>query len=254
MEFEVLLSCMHQKDTAIVKDMGITSPILVINQCDEDARTENGNIRMISVPERGLSKSRNLALKEAKGRICLLADDDEVMEEGLEEKVLAAFEEIPDADVIAFKVMDFPSRLGDRKRQLKRSDALKVYSKEIAFKRESVAGRLSFDENLGAGTGNGGGEDNKFVLDCMKAGLKVFYMPVSVARVDKSGSTWFSGYDGKFFHDRGRTTRYILGMPLSFMYAIYYAITKRGLYKDEISAPKALGGMLKGIFAKKIGK
>ena len=80
MKLEILMSAMHQENFDIAYRSKVDSDLLIINQCDKDDYTEievNGHIwRMISTTERGLSKSRNMALKNAKGDICLLADDD----------------------------------------------------------------------------------------------------------------------------------------------------------------------------------
>ena len=90
MKLEVLLSCMNQKDLGIVKRSRITSDVLVINQADgEDIeeQVENGQrIRMFTTNERGLSRSRNMALKYAEGDICVLCDDDEIFEKTIETK------------------------------------------------------------------------------------------------------------------------------------------------------------------------
>ena len=50
---------------------------------------------------------------------------------------------------------------------------LRVCSCQITFKRASIIdNKLIFDVKLGAGTGNGAGEENKFLLDCYDKGLK----------------------------------------------------------------------------------
>lgn len=47
---------------------------------------------------------------------------------------------------------------------------------------------------MGSGTGNGGGEENRFLLDCRKAGFKMFYIPKVIASIGKGDSKWFKGY------------------------------------------------------------
>ena len=65
------------------------------------------NINLINVNEIGLSKSRNLAIENAKADICLLADDDIVYENNFESIILNAFNLNPCADIITFKMNDF---------------------------------------------------------------------------------------------------------------------------------------------------
>ena len=235
-----------------MESMNIHDPVLVINQCDtEDQKEYDHDIRIISTKERGLSKSRNLALKNAMGDICLLADEDETFVDGLCEKVLRSYEEFKDADVIAFKLIDFPTRLGNKRKRLKRFDALKVCSCQISFKRESVIdNNICFDEMIGSGTGNGAGEDNKFILECLKQGLKVYYVPVEIAKVAQDASVWFDGYDEKYFFNRGKTTGYILGAFWGFLYACYFIVAKRSLYKKDVGRFKAFLNILKGLKSK----
>lgn len=57
---------MNQSGVTIVKKSNICSDVLIINQCDcnDFIQIENeAIIRMISTTERGLSRSRNMAIK-----------------------------------------------------------------------------------------------------------------------------------------------------------------------------------------------
>ena len=90
MRLEVLISCMHQKDASIIQRTNIQSDVLIVNQCNEnreerfDFKNKKGELciaRMIYTAERGLSRSRNMALRNAKGDICLICDDDEILED-----------------------------------------------------------------------------------------------------------------------------------------------------------------------------
>ena len=90
--------------------------------------------------------------------------------------------------------------------------------------------------------------------DCEKAGLKIYYVPEAIASVGQVESTWFEGFTEKFFVDRGATTRYILGLPMASLYALYYIITKRNMYQKDISPKKALWAIFRGIKENKITK
>ena len=80
MRIEVLLSTMNQKNFDIVEKCNIKSDAIIINQCNEEKieikKYSFGVVKMIYSKTRGLSKSRNLALENAKGDICILCDDD----------------------------------------------------------------------------------------------------------------------------------------------------------------------------------
>ena len=259
MKFEVLMSCMHQTDDALVKKTKITGDIVVINQCNcEDYKeypTENGVARIYSTKDRGLTKSRNLAVEKSNADICLLCDDDEIMEQDYESKILNAYNDIPQADVIIFKMKNRSTSLGEQTRELRFPLTAKVSSWQISFKKNSLkkAG-IRFDELLGAGTGNGAEEEFKFLTDCEKAGLKIYYVPQVIASVGQEQSTWFDGFTEEFFVNRGATTRYILGVFVASLYAIYYIVCKRSMYQKDISSWKALKAIFRGIKENKITK
>lgn len=252
MRLEVLVSCMSQEPFALIQDSRITSDVLIINQIGQVSEYSvskgSRSVRIINTDQTGLSRSRNMAIRCAKGDICLLCDDDEVFVSGYEEIIVRMFSELPEADLIIFNMAGQPHKLGERIRVLRWFHCLKVSSWQITFRRKSVIQKnISFDHNMGAGTGNGGGEEVKFLLDCLKAGLKIYYVPLEIASVAQQSSTWFFGFDQIFFYQRGISTRYMLGLPLSVIYAFYYTLRKIPLYKDSISPFSALGYTLKGI-------
>lgn len=57
---------------------------------------------MINSFEKGLSKSRNLALENALGKILILADDDVVYQEGFDSTIIKAYNQFPNAAAIRF--------------------------------------------------------------------------------------------------------------------------------------------------------
>jgi len=255
----VLMSCMHQQDAELVQESRLTGDVVVVNQCDREGydeyETPRGRVRMFSTTQRGLTKSRNLAIAKAQADICLLCDDDELFVPDYAEKITAAYEQLPQADVIIFKMVNRPAAFGDAARPLRWVDCMKVSSWQISFRREKLlSSGVKFDEFLGAGTGNGAEEELKFLLDCRKAGLKVWYVPVEIASVAQEQSTWFGGFDETFFENRGATTRYILGPALAGAYALYYVARKKPLYHNTISPATALRATFRGIRENKIGK
>ena len=259
MKLEILLSCMFQNGRNLIDKSKITGNVIVINQCDEENyqeyKTSNGVAKVYSTTERGLTKSRNYAIRKSNADICMLCDDDEIFVDDYEEKILKAYNEIPSADVIIFKMVDRPTRFGNKARRLKFPQTMQVSSWQISFKHESLINNsVYFDELLGAGTGNGAEEELKFLTDCEKAGLEIYYYPVEIASVGQTESTWFKGFTEQFFVDRGATTRYILGLSLATLYAFYYVLRKRSEYGSQISSFKALKSIFKGMKENKISK
>ena len=259
MKLELLISCMHQTDDALIHRSGITGDVLMVNQCDHDeqqtCRTKAGTGRIICTRTRGLTVSRNIAIEAAKGDVCLLCDDDEVFTADYEQRILKAYEQLPQADVIIFKMIGRTPSFPDQVMRLRFPKIMKVSSWQISFRTDAILRcGIRFDELLGAGTGNGAEEELKFLLDCQKAGLKIYYVPTEIATVGQTASTWFEGFDRKFFINRGATTRYILGWPLALVYGIFYVIKKRPLYRQNLSPLQAMGAIWKGMRENKITK
>lgn len=259
-KFAILLSCMHEKDKEIITQSNIKSNCVIINQCDEDKREEikintNKICLWINSTERGLSKSRNMAIQNSKADICLIADNDEVFDRDIEEKILKAYEELPQADIIVFNLHNKSTKLKNKIYKLKRLECLRVCSCQITFRRKTIIdNKLRFDIKLGAGTGNGAGEENKFLLDAYDKGLKIYHYPINIATMIENESTWFNGYNEDYFYKRGASTRYILGFCLSCAYAIYFLIFKYGEYKNNISMIKASLKIFTGILKNNLNK
>ena len=96
--------------------------ILIINQSkDIILSSEFETVRVINVDEKGLSKSRNLAIKNASKKICIIADDDVVYFSNFDHEIITAFNLNPQASIITFN----HQRIGKEKPHNK---SKKVYS------------------------------------------------------------------------------------------------------------------------------
>jgi glycosyltransferase involved in cell wall biosynthesis len=206
---EVLISAMHLYDTSIIKITNIQSDVVLINQCDIDeykeVTYENSTVKYLSTTERGLSKSRNKALELATGEICLICDDDEYLYEGYQALILKAYSDVPDADIIAFK-FEYPGKTyGNKRKKIGYLDVPALSSIELTFKRNSIIdSKVWFDTFFGSGSVYSAGEENMFLYDCLRKGLKIYYVPVEIGKLTKgSESMWFNGYNEKYFFDKG---------------------------------------------------
>lgn len=259
MNLEVLISCMHQQDDTLIKDSRLTADVLMINQCDREAHqvypTEKGTAHIWSTRDRGLTRSRNMAIGKSQADICLLCDNDQLFLPDYEERILSAYESLPQADVIIFHLTNRPSSFPRKVFRLRFPQTMKVASSQISFRRQRLAeAGVRFDELLGAGTGNGGEEELKFLLDCQKAGLRIYNVPVEIASYREVESTWNKGFTETFFENRGATTRYILGWGMASAYAVYYLLRKRPLYSKQISTSSACRAIFRGIREDRISR
>jgi glycosyltransferase involved in cell wall biosynthesis len=250
---EALISCMYQKDMSIAKKSNINFNCLIINQCDQNGYNEDGNTRMISVTERGLSKSRNLAIKNAIGDICLICDDDGVLHNNAEELLLQAYNELPDADIVIIKMhSQGENKLKNRIERIGYKKAMSVPSRNISFKRKSVLSTgIKFDETVGSGISSAGGEEVLFLFDCLKRKLKIYFYPVFIGQLTpNTPSQWFKGYTKEYWFDRGIFTRKLFGLFWGALYIMYFLITKYKIYKKDTSVFVSVKNITKGLFKK----
>ncbi|WP_195932057.1 glycosyltransferase family A protein [Turicibacter sanguinis] len=256
LSFQILLSCMNEKDFSVLANSNINSNTIIVNQCNENGIEQiKDKVIMFNVAENGLSRSRNLAISKSNKDICLLADDDEFFYDNLEEIILNTYKNCPKADIIIFEFENKRKNLSKNIRKLYFFEMLKISSVQISFKRNSIQEKnIKFDTLLGAGTGNGAGEENKFLIDCYKSGLKIYYAPIDIGYLrDDKESTWFRGYNEDYFYKRGKATRYYLGIFLATIYGIYFILFKNKIYSDFITRKKAFLFLMKGIYATRLG-
>jgi glycosyltransferase involved in cell wall biosynthesis len=195
---EILLSTMHQKSLSFLSDMFCLTntsdiDIVVINQTEKESLlvSENQNVKVFNSFEKGLSKSRNLAIAKASGDICLLADDDVVYVEGFKDIILSAFDLHDDADIITFQMVDFEGNLFRDYQDIVKHNETTVYtvnSVVIAFRLQSVKEKVNFNPHFGLGTQFEVADEYIFLRDALEAGLTIYFEPKVILKHPKFSS------------------------------------------------------------------
>ena len=219
MKLELLVSAVEKDPRSLAEAMKIASDAVIVNQCDHHGYTawkENGReIRCFSMEERGVGLSRNTALLFAEEDIVLFSDEDIRFDEGYEKKVLEAFLKNPDADVITFNF-----RVDERRATYHNAGERRIrwynYGRYPTY---SVAARLSalrksnvsFSLLFGGGARYSNGEDSLFLHDCLKKRLHLYTSAEELGEEEYRESTWFKGYNEKFFVDRGVLYPFLYG-------------------------------------------
>ena len=240
MTYQLLVSTMHRDDFRIAGEMNIHSDAIIINQADHhgyDTVSDGKSvIQMYSFAERGVGLSRNTAMMRATADIIEFADDDMVFTDTHKEDVIREFEKHPEADAILFSIESLnPERplLKIKKfGRVSKIEALKYGCARLAVRREKVVyNSLSFSLLFGGGARYGSGEDTVFLQDCIRAGLKLYRSPVKVADVKQETSSWFGGYNEKYYRDKGAL--FAAALPkLCYPYAIISAFkSKSGSFR-----------------------
>lgn len=253
MKLEVLLSTMNQNDLSIIQKMNIKGNAIIINQCNrieyEELVEKSQIVKMYSFHEKGVGLSRNNALMRASGDICLFADDDVVYNDEYEEIILDAFKNHPDADVLIFNMNSLdcggPAEIRKRSR-VGYFNFMRYGTVNIALRRESIhKANIYFSLLFGGGAKYSAGEDSLFLYECIKKGLKIYTAPSYIGTVSNEVSTWFKGYNRKYFYDKGVFFAN-LSKVLSPFLIWQFVIRKHKIFKDEMGSLKALKYMFEG--------
>ncbi|MBQ9134819.1 MAG: glycosyltransferase [Lachnospiraceae bacterium] len=268
MKLQVLVSAMHKEPKALAEKMNLCTEAVIINQCDTHAKEcftvldEDGkerNICAYSFCERGVGLSRNNALLRATADISLFSDDDIIYDADYEKKILEEFAAHKDADVLLFNV-----EVNEKRRTYYNTDFHRVRwyncgrypAYAIAIKTEKMhSHNLTFSLLFGGGAKYSNGEDSLFLVDCLKAGLKLYASPVKIGKEEErnSGSTWFSGYNKKFFYDRGVLYRYLYG-AMAKVFGLRFLLKIKKQMCGEVTLKQAYMWLKEGIYFAKTGK
>lgn len=255
MKIQVLASVMNQTMEHIAGQMRLQSDAVIINQCDrlgyEEMEYQGGRVRFYSFPDRGVGRSRNEAILRADGDICLFSDEDIVYEPGYAQAISLEFEKNNDADMILFNVTVAEDRqtycITERKR-VHWYNCGRYGAVSFAVKRDSlIASGVTFSLLFGGGARYSNGEDSLFLKEFMSKGFKVYTAPVTIGREERKGeSSWFAGYNEKFFFDRGVLYRYLYGRLAAPM-ALRFLLAHRSKLCGELPLRKAYCLMKEGI-------
>ena len=191
-DFEILIATKNKSSLAFLEAMFpfehfSTFNVLIINQSRDNVLVSNfEKVRVINIDEKGLSKSRNLAIKNASKEICLIADDDVVYLPNFHKKIIKAFNQNREASIITFNHQrigkEFPQNISRKVYSHSKKTIENVCSIEIAFKLKDIeASRVCFDENFGLGSYFETAEEYLFLCDAIKARIRVFFYPAIIA-------------------------------------------------------------------------
>ncbi|HET8838719.1 MAG TPA: glycosyltransferase [Flavobacteriaceae bacterium] len=187
---EILISTMNRTDLRFLKPMFPNRELsefnfLIINQTQPDRILETNfpNIRVINSFEYGLSKSRNLALKNSIADVALIADDDVVYSPKFDKIILKAFQKYQAASLITFQ-MKCPNNQHQKKyihQERKLTTLLrqpKPSSIEMAFRPDDLRKNdLYFNENFGLGAEFPSGEESLLMLEMLRKNLEIYHIP-----------------------------------------------------------------------------
>ena len=266
MTVQLLISAVKAEPKELIKKMNVSTDAILINQCEkndfssfvvQDTKGNDREVKAYSFCERGVGLSRNNALLRANKPISLFSDEDIVYVEDYEKRIIDEFEQHREADVLLFNV-----EVCEERRTYFNSDFHRVRwyncgrypAYAIAIKTEKMhRSNLTFSLLFGGGAKYSNGEDSLFLRDCLKAGLKLYATDVIIGKEEPRESTWFSGYNKKFFYDRGVLYHYLYGV-MAKVWGLRFLLKYKSSMCKEISFKNAYTYLNDGIYFAKHGK
>ena len=211
---QVLVACMGQSDDSLYRAMNLQSDAVLANQCDiyeyrEYIEPDGNCVQLVSTGDRGVGKNRNKALSFASGEYLLCSDQDMIYVDGYAAIVEDAFQKYPQADIIVFR-LEYLNRFTPFKKESEQFHRIHLWNcmrygtARVAMRKTSIdKACLSFSTLYGGGARFSSGEDSLFIRDALRKGLKMYTCPLTIAMVKQEESSWFKGYNDKFFIDKG---------------------------------------------------
>lgn len=254
MTLQLLVAAVKKEPLKLAEEMHIDSDAIIVSQGNgygyEELNYKGHRLRYFAMEESGVGLNRNTSLLHAQADIVLFADEDIVYCEGYEKKVLAEFEAHPEADMLLFNVKASEGRETYHNENYGRvrwynSGRYPTYS--FAVKRVCLhKNNITFSLLFGGGAKYSNGEDSLFLRDCLKAGMKVYRVPVHIGDETARESTWFHGYNEKVFFDRGVLYSYLYG-HLDKLMALRWLMAHKEELCKEIPLKEAYKIMCRGI-------
>jgi glycosyltransferase involved in cell wall biosynthesis len=233
LSLEILIATMNQTHLDFLQPMFQFNPIvdftvLIVNQTTPDKllHSDRKNVRVINRFEIGLCKSRNVALRESRADICLIADDDVIYEPDLKTKILKAYERYPNADFISFQAknktgngfLNYPSPGEHNQKTLKKINSIVM----SLARKKYIEKNLFFNAYFGLNGLFQGAEEYVFLRDALGNGFKMYHDDTSIVTHPEVSSGHFMGSDQSFIARTALARRYI--KSLSYLWLVKYTL------------------------------
>ena len=232
MKLQVLAAAVEQDVRALAESMNLSTDAIIVNQCGscsyEEFEYKGRQIRCFSMKERGVGLSRNTALLHADADIVLFSDEDLITFNFKVDERRATYYNTEERPIRWYNYGRYPT-----------------YS--VAVRLESIRKcNVSFSLLFGGGARYSNGEDSLFLHDCLKKGMHLYASTEEIGEEKYRESTWFKGYNEKFFLDRGVLYAHLYG-KMAKLFSLRFLMAHGGEMCREISVKEAYGLMKKGI-------
>jgi hypothetical protein len=253
---QLLVSTMNQTDYSLIQKMNIKSSAIVINQTTHTSfdiiEYENFQVYWYNFNNLGLSLSRNLSTLLSTSDLVLFVDDDEILLDNYYDLVTNAFNVCPKAHLISFNLISKQNMnrfINTQIKKLSIFNSFRYGAARIAFRKNAIYKKhISFNMLFGPGS-KYSGEDSVFISDCLKRGLSFYSHPGYISIIDDNptNSSWFKGYNKKYFIDKGAIFANVSNFFFPF-FIFYFLIKNSKTYYSKVKLSSAFIWMITGSF------
>ena len=226
----------------LCKKMNIRSNAIIANQCGKQSRSMidyNGHsILVINSPDVGVSKNRNLLLKNAIGTYAFFMDDDGIMNDDYKNIILKTFAET-DCEWVKFNI-NIVEKAKRETNTLCLKKGIATYGMVsqygmpgFAFAVNKDNQNFNFDETVGTPNYLFHGEDSLFIHSLFKK-KKIYCSDQIIGSIIQNESSWFSTYDDQYYITQGYLYKKMHG-GLAWLYVIRMYLKKRALFDASFS-------------------
>lgn len=148
--------------------------------CPIPAALQRPDFKFFKIYSRGIAKNRNHALTIASAPCAIMTDDDTWFSEEQLQMVIRSHMNNPDYGIITFKYYSefYPKKYPQQEFNLNHQPkGYFVSCIEITFKPGMIVNNVYFNEHFGFYTTFHGGEEDVFIYDCLKFGIKAKFIP-----------------------------------------------------------------------------
>lgn len=248
-QLEILIATMNRTNFDFLKSMFSKNDftdlhLLIINQTSPGTElvSTHDNIRVINSYEKGISKSRNLAIANAQGKYCLITDDDVLFETKFYERIISGHQNL-NAEIITFQTRTTKGRpywSYPQNGDLSKSLLSKVLSIEISFKREQIQkAQITFNELFGLGAEFEDSESYLFLREALlERNLTGKHIPEVIA-VHPEVSSSDDVTSDRYIHARAALNYKLYGrFSYFYVFKLLFSLFRKGLIKFNEIAPK----------------
>ncbi|WP_164549873.1 glycosyltransferase family 2 protein [Nonlabens ponticola] len=254
-DLEILIATMDREDLSFLEVMfskpleQIHANILIVNQ-NQDSKlvSKNPNIKVINDVGRGLSRSRNMGIKNMTGKLGWILDDDCIILPDSIQSIVDAHNDIP-STIITFQTevletgdpyWNYPKQPTFFQHQdLKLME--KVLSPEITFKKELMTQEAVFDERFGLGAQFEDSENLVFLSSLNKFDISGAFYPKMIVKHGQHNSSDEPAAD-RVIYARGALAAFLKRSVFFHAWKYAFFLLRKGLVKSprELLRSKSL--------------